>query len=328
MHTTTQHISALDVFYQHFHAQKIPQQIVNEALSQNAWFTDFYIQSAFQGILSWLRQDTLTTFLAKYPSAIGTCKTVGVITAGNVPFVGLHDILMILLSGHRAQVKCSHQDSVLMHFFWDALFRYVPTWRNQLTWVEKIEKVDFLIATGSNNTALHIEASYPSLSLLLRKNRFSIAWWGDNTPDAEGLARDILLYNGLGCRNVSIVCMRKGTSIAPLIEALSHYSSAHLSPHYTEKVQWERAKMRVSGEEFIDAHNVLIKKTTEIAPSVPGILYIWECENEAAFTQICTTHQASIQCVVGQEISFGKSQNPDLHDFADNIDTFQLLLQL
>ena len=41
-------------------------------------------------------------------------KTIAIVMAGNLPLVGFHDLLCVLLSGHRAKVKLSSKDDVLI----------------------------------------------------------------------------------------------------------------------------------------------------------------------------------------------------------------------
>src|SRR3546814_15354317 len=38
---------------------------------------------------------------------------IGLVLAGNIPMVGFHDILCVLVSGHRALIKMSSQDNEL-----------------------------------------------------------------------------------------------------------------------------------------------------------------------------------------------------------------------
>jgi hypothetical protein len=43
-------------------------------------------------------------------------KTVGLILAGNIPLVGFHDFLSVLISGHNVLVKTSSNDQHLLPF--------------------------------------------------------------------------------------------------------------------------------------------------------------------------------------------------------------------
>jgi hypothetical protein len=43
-------------------------------------------------------------------------KNVGLILAGNIPLVGFHDFLSVLVTGHKALVKTSSNDQKLLPF--------------------------------------------------------------------------------------------------------------------------------------------------------------------------------------------------------------------
>lgn len=69
------------------------------------------------------------------------------------------------------------------------------------------------------------------------------------------------------------------------------------------------------------------------------------CENDSIFSPVSVLHYTyfkdekrvvhdlrkdeNLQCIVGENnIPFGRSQSPDLFDYADGIDTMQFLLSL
>ena len=82
------------------------------AKQQNSWFTDSSIQTAFNAWGNALNLDNLNAWLKAYDFDIEQ-KKVGVIMAGNIPLVGLHDALSVLISGHELHAKLSSKDPSL-----------------------------------------------------------------------------------------------------------------------------------------------------------------------------------------------------------------------
>ncbi|MBK8471059.1 MAG: hypothetical protein IPL33_01965 [Sphingobacteriales bacterium] len=93
-------------------------QLADRAIAENAWFAEPDLRQAVQAVATqYLAPDRLAQWLKHYPTAAHSSrpsKTIGVVLAGNIPLVGFHDILCIFVAGHRAQIKLSARDSVLI----------------------------------------------------------------------------------------------------------------------------------------------------------------------------------------------------------------------
>nr|MBP9152401.1 acyl-CoA reductase [Flavobacteriales bacterium] len=86
----------------------------NQAEAQNRWFTQENMALALRGIAFMLQAEKLDTWLSAYSDIPETGdKRVGLIMAGNIPLVGFHDLLCVLISGNTAVVKLSSQDEIL-----------------------------------------------------------------------------------------------------------------------------------------------------------------------------------------------------------------------
>ena len=78
--------------------------------------------------------------------------------AGNIPLVGFHDFLSVLIYGHTVLVKQSSSDNFLLPF----LAKYIEylnlVFKGKIEFTEgKLTNFDAVIATGSNNTARYFE---------------------------------------------------------------------------------------------------------------------------------------------------------------------------
>lgn len=308
----------------------VPDSVKADAIAANPWFTAYYIDRALANILPWLERQNLEEFSAAYPLREKVSLSIAVITAGNLPFVGLHDVLIVLLSGHRLQLKLSHKDQVLVKWLVEEWVSAFPALKDYIRFVSRPVDPDFLIATGSNNTIRYIKALYNDISCLLRQNRFSLAVLEPKITDQEleWLCDDIFLYNGLGCRNVSNILYSSEEAWGRLEKKLMDYPKEKLNPLYLERVLHEKAKVNVWGTDLKFCENILIQSCEEPALPDMGILRKVKTIQETEVDRMLEEHQSNIQCIAGTEVGFGKTQCPTLKDFADNVDTMRHLVYL
>ncbi len=99
------------------------EHVIARQFALNGWYTADSVRNALKSIGNDLTVEKLTTWTEKYQFSKEP-KRVGVIMAGNIPLVGFHDFLCVLLSGHKITAKMSSDDktllpevvSVLLHF--------------------------------------------------------------------------------------------------------------------------------------------------------------------------------------------------------------------
>jgi hypothetical protein len=323
-------ISSFQLLCKQISEMGVAPEIMAQAIEANTWFTEYYIQNSIKSILPWAAE--LPSFLANYDlsNQQNAPKKIGIIAAGNVPFVCMHDILMAIFSGHIALVKFSHQDAILPKWFCEKWIEILPKLADFLHFVPTIGDCDFLIATGSNNTANALNYQFSEMPKLIRKHRFSVALIKNDTSakNLTFLCRDILWYNGLGCRNVSHLFLPKDFSLAKLENALNEYNITSLSENYLQKLKVNEAKLKMFGEKYAATKTAILQFQPDIQFSYLGIVNLILYENEREVEAQLTSLQSQIQCIVGQNIDFGQSQLPFLSDFADGEDSMALLLKL
>jgi hypothetical protein len=306
--------------------QNPPQEVIQAACAKNPWFTEFDIRHALLQISTWLYADTLPEFLAHYPNCkVNTTRRLGLILAGNIPAAGFHDVLMLILSGVQGIVKCSHQDKVLIPAFIEAVFSQgIP-----FQFTDKIIAADALIASGSNLTTRYLSHAWKDIPVLLRGNRYSVAvLTGNETPEElRGLAQDVLLYNGLGCRNVSQLCVPKGYDMHGLFSVLSAYPLTALSLPYRRKVAWEQALISVDpGRQVQKGIPLVCIESEAMRPAQAGLVHLLTYTAAEEVKAMVSKHQSEIQAVCGHDyLPFGSLQSPGLDVFADNVDTMAWL---
>jgi hypothetical protein len=306
----------------------IPEPVMEAALAANPWFTRRYIRQAFEGVLRWLRPGVLSGFAARYPERAGPRLRAGLVMAGNLPFVGLHDLLMVWLAGHRAVVKYSHQDRVLMEWMAGGLAGSHPALPGLLEpAVAAPEQPGLFIGTGSNNTARYLEARYRGVPHIIRKNRFSVGWIRPGMTEADwaGLAEDLLAYNGLGCRNVSSLLLLPGASLDGLLETLARYDRTALNPCYLERVRTEKVRFFMLKQTVSESPVLLLQQDDAPGYSVMGLCRVVNSDSTASAAALLDSRRHLIQCTAGLDVPFGQTQSPEIDDFADGVDTMAFL---
>jgi len=311
------------------------------ALSQshNGWFTPEQVYFAVESWAKALREDNINKWLSAYPidCAQGnkTVKTIGLILSGNIPLVGFHDFLSVLISGHKVLVKASSNDQHLIAFLTDYLISIEPELSNYISFTDgKLENFDAIIATGSNNTARYFEFYFKDKPSIIRKNRNSVAVLNGNESheDLVNLGEDIFRYFGLGCRNVSKLFVPKNYNFDAFFKAIYEYKDVIFYEKYSNNYDYNKAVFLMSNFKLLDNEFLTLKEDISHASPISSLFYEYY-EDITDLQKRLESESDQIQCIVSNNlipnsISFGKTQKPKLWDYADNVDTIQFLLSL
>ncbi|MFY0606728.1 MAG: acyl-CoA reductase [Cyclobacteriaceae bacterium] len=297
----------------------------------NKWFTEDNVKHAFDGIALMLERRELEEWLKKYKIAqLDVPKIVGLIMAGNIPLVGFHDLLCVLLTGHFAAIKTSSQDEFLMRQVIEWLMTIEPRFKKNIEVRERLTSVDVLIATGSDNTARYLEYYFRDHPKVIRKNRTSIAVFNgtETDEDYQELAKDLFWYFGLGCRNVSKILTPENFNHSKFFESIEYMSDIGNHNKYRNNYDYHKSILLVNGEKHLDNGFLLLQPSEELVSPV-SILFHQTYSSQAELTQYLNDHQDKIQCVVGKDyIPFGQAQLPKVWDYADGVDTVEFLISL
>ena len=279
-----------------------------------------------------LRKDTLETWVSKYNLQNVNYK-VAIITAGNFPLAGLHDLICVIITGNKAIIKPSSDDKILINFFVEFLHEEFPETREIIEIAsEKLGDFDKVIATGSNNTFNYFEYYFRDKSSLLRKNRNSIAVLSGDESENELklLSDDIFIYFGLGCRNISKIFVPTGYDISQLKNKFNKYNYIINHNKYSNNYNYQKTIKIMNNEVFTDCNYFLMSQSKEINPPISVIYYDYYDD----LSQVCDLikeKRNQIQCIVTNlqiknSIRFGEAQDPKLDQYADNLDTINFLL--
>ena len=318
-----------DLFFEDF------EDLIQLSQSHNGWYTPEQVYFAIQSWAEALTEENLNTWLAAYDLKSVAPKTVGLILAGNIPLVGFHDFLSVLISGHKVLVKTSSNDQHLLPFLANYLMAVEPEFKDSITFVEgKLENFDAVIATGSNNTARYFEYYFKDKPSIIRKNRNSVAILnGEETKEQLiALGEDIFRYFGLGCRNVSKLFVPKGYSFNAFFEAIFEYQDIIHYEKYANNYDYNKAVFLMSNFKLLDNGFLTIKEDNSYASPISSVFY--EYYDSIEDLQILLqSENEQIQCIVSNNlvensIDFGSTQKPNLWDYADNVDTISFLLTI
>jgi len=312
--------------------------LIENAYLENAWFTPAHVRNSIQGICSFLDIDKLKEWTNQYPiSEESTNKRIAVIMAGNIPMVGFHDMLSVLISGHQFIGKLSSKDNRLLDFITRILTEINSDFKTLISF--KSERLngnqdfDAIIATGSNNSARYFEAYFSKYPHIIRRNRNSVALISGHETEEElyNLGQDVFLYFGLGCRNVSKLYIPENYDITKILDAWQEYATSVDHNKYANNHDYQRSLYLMNAIKHYDNGFLLMKEDVAFSSPIAVLHYEHYKSMEQVHSHL-KENSESIQCIVGQKeegcIPFGKAQEPELNDYADNIDTMAFLCQL
>ncbi len=312
------------------------EEKVEEAYLHNRWFTAENTKFALASIAgSMLQREKLEDWLGHYPvPAEQKSRNVGLIMAGNLPLVGFHDLLCVLLSGHRALIKLSSKDRILLPFLLKKLEAYEAQIKDRYAFSERLRDFDAVIATGSNNSSRYFEYYFGRYPHIIRKNRNSVAviTGDEDKKDLLALGDDIFRYFGLGCRNVSKLYLPEGYDPARILSVMEAFQNIIHHDKYRNNYDYHRSLYLLNSTPHL-ASDFLMLVEHEAIPSPMATLHYEFYSDKTSLKAALAMHSHEIQVVVSKdpeigEVAPGQSQRPGLADYADKVDTMAFLLQL
>ncbi|MDQ0640575.1 hypothetical protein QF042_004140 [Pedobacter sp. W3I1] len=304
------------------------------AESTNAWFTSENIKKSILSFAEMLNEVDLAIWFKSVKFSTSP-KKVGLILAGNIPLVGLHDVLSVLATGNIALIKLSSADDKLIKAVITELIKIEPAFENKIEYVERLKDFDAVIATGSNNSSRYFDYYFSKVPNIIRKNRNSVAVLNgsESFEDIQNLGNDIFDYFGLGCRNVSKLYFPKGYDIANFYEGIESFQPIINHFKYNNNYDYNKSIYLVNAAKHFD-NGFLLLKEDESLTSPLAVLFYEEYENLQEVEDKLKDKSENIQCVITKSplnlntFSFGQSQHPKLWDYADNVNTVEFLNNL
>jgi hypothetical protein len=306
------------------------------AKNGNNWFTEESVVQALHGISYMLESDKVESWTGAYSlSQEFSGLRVGILMAGNIPAVGFHDLMCVLLAGHIASLKLSSSDTVLMKWLISLLIEIDARFEDRIEIQEMLKGKDAYIATGSDNSARYFNYYFGKYPNIIRKNRTSVGvLLGDETvSDYLKLGKDIFQYYGLGCRNVSKIYIKDPAQLQEFLGAIEVFNTVSSHHKYSNNYDYNKSILLVNRENHLDNGFLIVKESISLVSPIAVLFY--ECyRDEAHLNELLEGNSSKIQCLVSKEakfngsIPFGTAQQPGLSDYADGVDTLNFLSQL
>lgn len=311
------------------------ENLIENSIHHNNWFTKENVLFSINNWANALTESNLNHWLSLYNFDNVTKKTIGIILAGNIPLVGFHDFLSVLISGHKVKVKLSSNDQQLIQFIAKYLIQLNTYFIDNIEFVEgKLENFDAVIATGSNNTARYFDYYFGKYPNIIRKNRNSVAvLTGNETVEQlTALGDDIFKYFGLGCRNVSKLFVPNNYNFDAFFKGMFAHKDIIDYEKYASNYDYNKAVYLMSLFQILDNGFLTIKEDQGYASPISSVFYEYYNSIEEIQEKLKSDYE-QIQCIVSNgcienSVNFGETQKPQLWDYADHVDTLKFLIEL
>lgn len=309
--------------------------LAEKARNENGWFTEESVMLSLKGVEVLLDPGPLQSWAMSYSSEPTTIRTIGVAMAGNIPMVGFHDFLCVLISGHKLKAKLSSQDTVLLKFILQKLVEQEPRFSERVSFEDTLKGVDAMIATGSDNTARYFEYYFRNIPHIIRKNRASCGVvQGDETAEEFVLlGKDVFSYFGLGCRSVSKLYVPVEFDLGLLLKTWEPFHALIDHHKFANNYTYQRSILLLDQVSFLDGGFILLRPHKNLVSPIATLFYErYESLNDLS-TKI-EDDKEKLQVVASAKgwfsgsIPFGNVQLPAVTDYADKVDTMRFLLNL
>ncbi len=306
------------------------------AQHSNAWFTPEMTAKSIASFGAMLTEDKIDAWFKSIPENDNP-KKIGLILAGNIPMVGFHDVLSVIATGNIALIKLSSSDDKLIPLFIKLLLEINPDLSKHIEFTERLVDFDAVIATGSNNSSRYFDYYFGKVPHIIRKNRTSVAIiTGNETPDMiSNLGNDIFDYFGLGCRNVAKIYIPIDYDIHQFFQPIERFQPIINHFKYNNNYDYNKSIYLVNGVKHYDNGFLLVKEDPGFIS--PLAVLFFETYNQLEDVEnVLLENKEQIQCIVSSKnlfkqintVDFGMSQQPELTDYADNVNTIDFLKSL
>ncbi len=316
--------------------------IQRQSTRLNPWFSKENLGLAFRNWSELLTEDTLNTWMKPYLDSVQDqvgSKEIAVVNAGNIPLVGFHDFLSVLISGNSYIGRNASEDKVLLPYIASILTEAEPSFHEKIRFTDRLKDFDAVIATGSTNTSRYFNYYFAKYPHIIRKNRNGVAVLEGDEQELElkALGRDVFSYFGLGCRSVSKLYLPAGYDLNKLFAAWYDQNPLMQHNQYMNNFEHNNAVLLLKQVPFLQNGFVILLENKAIASpvSIVHYEYYYSLQDLAADLE---NNLDQIQCIAGRSqtlkqnnnfrhglVNFGETQSPGLADYADGVDTIRFL---
>lgn len=323
--------------------------LLKSAEAHNGWFTKDSVVTAMNNHASMLSPSSISAWFAENgiddSSLESNGKTLGLITAGNLPLVGWHDMLCGLVCGFNISVKASRDDQILPRTVVSKLEEIAPELKGRITFIEgKLGEVDAVIATGSANTTRYFESYFSHLPHIFRSQRTGVAVLDGNESDEDlrKIGDDMFTHFGLGCRSTTKIFLPEGFNLDRCFAQWVKWGEIGNHNKYANNYDYHKAIWLLNGEDLLENGFLLVKKDSGWVSPV-GTIFVEFYNDLDSITTRIAEYSDGIQVVTSRKDwgelaknlnskssvlhihEFGRAQCPKVDDYADGVNTVKFL---
>lgn len=307
------------------------EEIIHRSIQKNGWFTEENVRFSLLQISKWIEEPIFQTYFRKYYDSSNGSRNIAVIMAGNIPLVGFHDFICVLMSGYRVICKMSHEDDLLLKGVYNYIHLMNPMMAQRIRFSDrKLDEFHGIIATGNESSNESFRRYFGNKRHIFRGHRTSIAILNgkESDDDLNKLGDDIFHYFGKGCRNVTHICLPINFDIQRIFKSILPYKDVILNKKYGNNYDYNKAVYLMNNIPILDNNFVLLKEDTSLFSPLSVIHYHYY-KNSTDINEFILLNKDKIQCVVGKEYTpFGSAQSPAFNDFADDKNTLEWLSEI
>lgn len=318
-----------DLFFDAFQMQ------IKRAQEYNGWFTQDNVLFALESWSKALTEENLLKWTKPYDFENKPSKKIAVIMAGNIPLVGFHDFISVLISGHSLIAKLSSNDKYFIPLVAKYLEYLSPEFKGMISFTEeKLEGFDAVIATGSDNTSRYFDYYFGKHPHIIRKNRNTVAVLDGTESEAEleKMGDDIFRYFGLGCRSIAKIFVPEDYDFDKIFKAVFKHKDIINYQRYTNNYDYNKAVYLMSLFDIRENGFLMLKEDESYSSPISSLFYEYYNDLDSLKEKL-KNESAKIQCIssnlnIPESIPLGATQNPQLWDYADGVDTIGFLLTI
>ncbi|MDI9338482.1 MAG: acyl-CoA reductase [Alphaproteobacteria bacterium] len=306
------------------------QATIKQAHLENKWFIPEFIEFAIKHIHPYYLKPTIYhDIYQKYPLLNQSQQDVkiGLIMAGNIPLAGFYDLLALWMSPFKIVLKLSSKDNCFMKYVIEALRQFNSGFQDKIEYSDYLKNCDAYIISGSNQTLSALKPYIQNKPHIMRGHKTSIAVLTGQESESElqHLAKDIFMYFGMGCRNVSKLYVPENFDLLSLKQHFQEFEFIKNHFTYHQNLEYRLSVYLLNQDQHIYQDFYILKNSSFLSPPI-GVIY-YETYNEiSALNLKLKGLNEQIQTIVGLEyVPFGEAQLPNFWDFPDGIDIYKFL---
>jgi len=156
---------------------------------------------------------------------------------------------------------------------------------------------------------------------------------GKETPEElEAMVDDVFRYFGLGCRSISKIFVPNNYDLNLIFKAAYKHKGIIAYDRYANNYDYNKAVYLMSLFKILENGFLMLKEDENYASPISSLFYQYYEDTEALKTKLAKDGE-QIQCIssnldIPNAIALGKTQSPQLWDYADGVDSMEFLLKI